>query len=369
MNHNLLLYQRPNQGEPFIANITHLAPDWSRSVAALGGYKLGTFTVTEQELTRHELIDWYSNYLGHVVREDTYGMTTWEGLIYELRLRLGGIEYVRTLDPEWWHNRVKVIYSNDIGERSQIGWIGNDDAAAEYGRMEYVVSLGGATATGAAQMQARHLREFAWPRSRMVGQVEVGGGGSGQPDGLSVTVAGFWATLNWRYYETSLTAQASALVGALVATSEWIAAGRIEANALSVRAACDIPQRLGDLIELIAEQGDASGNVWNVGVYAGKRLVYEPAPVEPDYYLQSGRLTDRGGGEVVPSLMPAGVLVRNLDAPTGGMPAGAASAWDDPTVGYVEDAEYAAPDRLRLRFYGQEESIAMQARKIERGAR
>jgi hypothetical protein len=373
MSYDLHLYQRPSAGEAYVANITAVARGWRRTVRALGGYGVGAFRVGAGDLTAIELADWYNNYLGCVVREISYGMLSWEGFICELRLRRGGLEYVRSLDPEWWHNAVETIYTMPDGTKTGTGLTIQTASAAEYGRMEYEIVLGRSTMLGAQALRDRHLAEYMWPRSRLAGRVALGAVDD-EPDELWVFCAGYWETLNWRHVGNTpswptVQGEASAVVASLVGTSEFVTAGRIESNSLDVMVmppaeAMPVPQRVGDLIGLVVEQGDVAGNVWQCGVYAGRELVYEPAPVEPDYYLQGGRLTDRGGGEVVPSLMPAGVLVRSLDAPVAGVPVGSllgeARAWDDAAVGYVEEVEFVAPGGLVLRWQGEEEQIGLQ---------
>lgn len=356
---NLLLYSRQNEGTAFRANLTDVAQDWQRSIAAIGGYKLGTFRLTEEQVTRAELEDYYTTWIGCVLTEQTAGIESWSGIISELRLVKGGVEYLTTLDPEWFQNKVKVLYTDSNGQQQEIAWLENTDASDIYGEMQYILAFGGGAATPMAYAQATHLAQFAWPRSRMVGVPAVGGEAQPGPDRLEVLVAGWWSTLNWRYYETSLSAAADVLMGTLQAASEWVLDGRREENTMTIYLDCDPPQRLGDLMRDIIEQGDSSGNMWKGGVYAGRKLIYEQAPQTVDYYLRGGVLVDKAGGEVIPSLLEAGFLLENADAPSGTQPPGTSSAWDNPKVGYVEEVEYRAPDGLRLKLYGQEERLAV----------
>jgi len=352
MKPDLWLFRRPNSGEPFAMEITPVARDWSRSIAAMGGHKLGTFSASEETLSSDEMTDWFNDYLGCVVQETCYGIESWQGLVWEMHLIQAGVEYVRTLDPAWFKNRVKVMYTDDSGASQSIAYLSNADSLAEYGRCDWIEVMGGGLAVPMAQRQAALLLEYGWPRSRQMGTIELPVPPSGRPDGLYVTVAGFWATLGWRYYETSLTAQAGAWVDTLRAASEWITAKRLEANTMSVYLDCSIPKRLADALREITEQGDAAGNVWRCGVY-GRGLVYEPVPVTVTHSIQDGRLVDAAGGEVVPWLLEPGFLLRNASAPTGGVPAGTSSLWDDPRNVYVPELEVTAgqgeqPDVLRL---------------------
>jgi hypothetical protein len=383
-----------------------------------------------------------------------------------MSLLLDGIEYRRSLHPEWWHNRVKVYYqypdtedteqgslsytteggevtltddgqdftdwettsgdaqyrvrvtnadgteawgflgasvsateiyvyedeelathgwkgeydgktpsSYDVsdvtlaGSRQTVAWSSNSDSEGQHGRMEYVVKLAGSTPEAAEQIQAAHLDEFAWPRSRMAGSVTSGPGDLPPDDVLEVRCDGFWETLNWRYRSTSRVAAASDLVETLVGESEFVTAGRVDANDMAVKADCDpIPQRLGDLLRVVTEQGDMNGNIWQCGVYEGRELVYEQAPTAVEYFLRGGKLYDNGGALVPPATLEPGFLLSNASAPTGGQPPGTNNVWDDPQVAYVDEVVFEAPDRLKLRLFGEEESVITLTEQVRRGA-
>jgi hypothetical protein len=446
-------------------DLTVLARGWERTILAIKGYGWGSFKLGQEDLTLPELKDvFYGNLLGNRLVETTLGIDSWEGLLYEFRLVIAGREYRRTLTPEWWHNKMKVVYSyptaednqignltynpvansfqddgqdfsewetlagdatysisvtnsdgttawgflgasftttnaNDsvyvytdveltdagwngevsgktpstyevsstelAGERQDTGWSENTDASAEYGVMEYMLTLGGAAPEAAEALRDRELTAFAWPRSRKMG----GGATSSREDlaALEVSVAGYWETLNWTYRATSRIATASDLVTTVVGESEFVTAGRIETNEMRVKADCEpVPKRRGDLIEDIIKQGDLDGNIWQGGVYAGQKLVYEAAPTAVRYLERGdGVLTNLGRTEVVPSLMEAGFLLLDESAPSGGQPPGTSGVWDDPRVGYVDEVRFVAPDTLEYQLMDEEESVTAFTRKIQ----
>lgn len=78
---------------------------------ALGGFWQGSFELSGGDLNWWTLLDFYDNNLALRIVEKTFGRVSWEGLIYEMRLVRNGREYRRTLDPDWWHNKVKTMYS------------------------------------------------------------------------------------------------------------------------------------------------------------------------------------------------------------------------------------------------------------------
>lgn len=467
--YSLTLSGRPTRSEPFIANITHLARGWQRSKQAVGGFWVGSFHIDGAQLVRNRLTDFYNNNLGFIVREYTAGgLLSWEGYIAEMRLILDGVEHMRSLTPENWHNKANIYYTypasedseqgalaydvsapndsfqdqgqdfsdwqttagdslyrikvtnsdstvgwaflgatftttntNDsiycfedverteegwcgthqgktpssyiiervdlAGVRTSTGWAENTDASDEYGEMQYIETLGSVPGEVATFLRARLQAQYAWPRSRMVGGIIPDS--SGSEDRLLVAVAGFWHTLNWRYYTTSRLAACDDLINTLVAASEFVTAGRIETNEMAAKADCDpIPQRLGDLIENIVNLGDESGNLWKGGVYHSKKLVYEPAPTIVDYTLRGGRLFIKGGAAVNPAQLKPGFLLRVSDIMLAGQPPGTSSVWDDPQVAYVDQVTFIAPDTLQLKLYGEEESVVLLQRQIREGS-
>lgn len=360
--YNLLLHGRLAvcSPPPMIDNFTPVIREWRRSIRAVGGYWLGSFHLNAEDVGREELLKWYNDYLGNHLEERTFGLTSWEGLLIEMSLTLDGIEYRRTLDREWWHNYVKVLY-RDGGAQTTTAWGQNADSVAEYGRMEYIDSIGEATSAQATALRDTRLADFGFPRSRMVGGLEF----SSEPreqmvDNLQVTVAGYVATMNWRYRESSIVATAaSTAISTLVGASEFITAGTIDTNALSVDVDCTTPQRLWDAIEDIILQGDASGNRWVGGVYEGREFNYNQAATEVEYYIRNGILMDKLGSQVVPSSLKPDFIVRNANAPSGGTPVGG-NVWDDPRNAWITEVEFVAPDGLILKPAGFEDVEVLQ---------
>jgi len=171
--------------------------------------------------------------------------------------------------------------------------------------------------------------------------------------------------LNWLYRETSITDTASNIITTLASDAEFVTADRIEDNTLSTYIECTPnPRRLGDAIGEIISQGDASGNLWQCGVYVTGKLVYEQAPQEVDYLLRPQALCDKFGAQVLPTLVEPGILVYNANAPLSISPPGGSDVWDDPRVGYVEQVEFIAPDGLRLRLYDEEQTITVLGEQI-----
>ena len=154
------LYGRPTGAEPHWKDLTQAAgKSWKRVTHRLYGYLSASFDLSSDNMSESEIIWLYNSAIGCTIRELTAGMTTWEGLIWDMRLIVGGVQYVRTLDSEWTHNKVKAVYSSDIGLRTATAWTENTDASDEYGEMQYIDSMGGATPEGATALVARRIAE------------------------------------------------------------------------------------------------------------------------------------------------------------------------------------------------------------------
>lgn len=362
-------------GPAFTDDLGAIARNYRHVSQAAGGYWSASFTLHQDDLTRSELVNFYNLNLGCRLVETCFGMTAWEGMIVEMTLKQEGSAFGQTMKPTLFHNRVKVFYSDDIGSRAEVAWSENTDSSDIFGESELVLSIAGSTATAATALRDTHLTEFAWPRSREIqGDSYSGEGGRPAPDTLEITAVGHWGNLNQRYRESSETAGASTLITTLVGESEFVTAGRIETNADSTFVDCHpIPQRLGDLIRGIIEQGDNTGAVWQGGVYGGRELVYEEVPTEWTYQKRGSELLDKAGNPVPLALVKPGFLLYNASAPTGWTRPGASSDWDNPQIRYVDQVEFldggrGGLDELRLSFPGDDMSMSVLQERIRRGA-
>lgn len=370
----LFLCQRLKQGSAAILPLDGLARGWRRSLGAIGGFQDATFQLSGADLTRAELLSFFNASLGYRVLETQGALTTWEGYIQTMQYTTGLREYVRTLAPEWFHNKVRIDYTNSSGAKANTGWLDNLDSQANFGILSYDVKMDAMSSTGATALANRHLLEFAWPRTRWTGSLELGGQAPvGEPDNLQLTCVGYFDTLNWQYHTADAQYQAGVYLDNIVDASEFIVPGRIDTNTLLVyfaHSGAGNYGRYGDMARNIIGQGDASGNVWRGGVYEDRKFYYERAPTAVDHLIMDGRLTDSHGRTELPQLVRPGFLVRDLNAPVVGRPGGTASDWDAPDVGYVEQVDWDEELRqLTLQFSDVEESPFLLARRVSRQRR
>lgn len=437
-------------------DIPSVRESWTRVTSANGGYLTGNFEVSG--LAESDIKDFFNRYLGFEVQEHAVNTMTWTGFVYRMTLELNGVQYIRTLEPDWFHNRVKAYYSNlsvadrnvgnlvyrtaplrfsDDGQdfsawetvagnaayRIQVantdgttswaylgasstvtnpndtiavytdlalttaGWNDQDpigppaltpfayqvfeiqfegerydttwgevaDSQDTFGTVEYIVSLGGADAAAADALRDRHITEFGYPRTRMSGGIEIIPGVQKRGIRLSVDVAGWVATLFWKYRVWSQTETISNLIIGTTNESEFVDASVqvLGVNTLVSSVDCyPMPQRIGDVIQALVDQGDAAGNAYQWFVY-NRILYYEQQPDEPTYFLSNGQLFDNAGTAVIPQLLKPGFLLSVREAPVAPLPLGA-SIIAEGDVAYVEQVEFTAPNQLRLTLAGQD---------------
>lgn len=121
---SLWMYPRPLFGTTYMTDLAQLAHNWRRSTRALGGYWMAEFTISG--VSRDELWAFYHSNMGQLVKEVSLGSVTWEGEIYEMTIHVDGASYTTTLDPDRWHNKVKVQYTYPRVEDAQQGVLAYD---------------------------------------------------------------------------------------------------------------------------------------------------------------------------------------------------------------------------------------------------
>jgi len=365
-DYSLNLFQRVTRnttGLAYTGDLTYHALGWKRSSRAVGGYWSGSFQLSSETLSKAELDNFYNNMLGTRLVETAYGMTSWEGMIWQMDYHQRGSIFRRTLDKELFHNRIAVWYSDDIGNRAKTAQANNTASQEEYGICSLVVSLGGANAAAATAMRTTLMSAHEWPRSREVGTLTIGEGDRPSNDYITVTVGGYWQTLNWVYRISTITDTPNAIFTALLAAAEFVSEGRIEANTDVVRLDCfPIPLQFGDAMERVINFGDSGGFVWQGGVYADRKFNYEKAPQAWEYQYRDGRLLDKAGQDVPFPLLEPGFLLFNAAAPMGGEPPGTVWPWNNSRYRYVEEVEFVAPDEIRLSFGVASRPIVIRAR-------
>ena len=275
-----------DEPERFRADVSDVASGYSRSIRRNGGFWLGDFTITADKWTQAELADFFYTNLGYVFEENSSGLITWRGIIYEMDLTIGGTTLRRTLDL--MENVVAARYVNDDGEPISITGSSNDTSVSRYGRKENILRYDDLSASSAQALVDTRLSEHGWPWAR-----PVGGGKADQKDKLEVTLAGISHTANWQYLSQAdlFVEDASAYITDIADNDlEFIGSQGVRANTLQVYRKARQDTRAWDTIMKVTEMGDADGNPWRVWVNVDDQLVYEQIDPTPIYYLRDGKL-------------------------------------------------------------------------------
>lgn len=231
--------------------------------------------------------------------------------------------------------------------KTETGWKEDTDSMTEFGQVEEVLLRAALTDAAANAEALTELGKRAWPRTLPPDSVTVAEAES-EEDELSILFHGYSHTLPNRYARQLGTNTASAHVTNLIAASEFVTAGIIQTNAMSYKIDERAPMRAWQVLRDIIATGDASGNRWVGGVYADRKFNYQQADTTLAYHYRGGRLYNVAGGEVEPWFALPG-LVQLDDAPIGPTQITGDIA-DDPRVVFIEEVEFAAPDRLTFKI-------------------
>ncbi|KKW10827.1 MAG: hypothetical protein UY48_C0029G0014 [Candidatus Gottesmanbacteria bacterium GW2011_GWB1_49_7] len=271
-----------------------------------------------------------------VLISDTQGRDVWWGYLDGVEINAKGLRLSVGLAGMW--NTIYVQYTNDVVATTTAA--GTHAASiASYGTKEIIVSASDlASSTAAEAMRDRLVEFYGLPRVERTP--------SDNPEMMAVlTCAGWWNTLNWRYYTNAGTdtVDTTALIADIVTTSGALLAG----SELSTTSSITMPetrsgdQRAGDEIAKLLIVGISGGNRLKAKVTKGRilRVEAEPSSGASDYRWVKGRLYDNNNYPVQPQECPAGMWV---EASTGLWGSATTSVLVDTGKFFVEEAEYDA---------------------------
>ena len=179
----------PISTKNFVADLTEIMPDWSRSIRSMGGYWVGSGTIRGDFKTLQQI---YYNWLFYHI-EEAAGAVTWEGIVYEMDFVTGGVTRRISLDDVW--NASKAIYIDGNNEQKETAFSTNDESIALYGRREEVLSFEGLPEDTAELRRDKYIRQNAWPLSKPQ-RLEVG---RRNDTFLKMTMCGYVFTANSKY--------------------------------------------------------------------------------------------------------------------------------------------------------------------------
>lgn len=223
------------------------------------------------------------------------------------------------------------------------GWYRDTASISEYGRLDEIILEGGLSAAAASAKAATHLARYGWPRLRPPDSFTEN---TSDVNRLIITCYGYIFTLNWRMNEVYGTYGMSTAITNLLTGMDYVSAGIIDTNSVSYTIENRVQLPVWQILKTIATSGDASGNLWQMGVYSERKLNYSQFSSALSYRFRRGQLYNIVGGLFEPWLAQPGWMQLD-DAPI--VPGSiTANSNDDPRRALIEEVVYSAPNGLEL---------------------
>ena len=281
----------------FLTNLTGKYEKWKHKIAALGGYKSASFTLTEEQI---DLDDWWNDGLMRkLIYRNPEGVPIFEGFVSKLAYSFGTDNMTRQIQDH--HNRIYMRFTEVTPKGKAVDGdprviIVNDTSfQRRFGIKSKVVNGGEITADEA----------YAWARAELTNgaRVKTGMGinvsGTSTPN-IKVTVDGFYKTLEWiPYYSTSDDeVPAHDFIKAVLAQFSTVNPGFINTdyswmdyNFLRVRARSEDYNTCWKLINDVVNYGGLGGERWVLGLSSDRRVIYKPAETITNIYNTEGHYT------------------------------------------------------------------------------
>lgn len=329
------------------------------TLSAFGNYWSLGFNA---KLTVSETEDWIENGLGrHVELYDEGLNVVFEGFVSEVSANIGSLSYKRGPLISSVANKIKVVYSTvdtstdlpSVGMRESTDWAEDADSQNEYGIIERVISVGGASPTNAEQIRDLALERYAIPA-----RDEEDNLASPSEPTMSVTCLGYIHWLDAYTVDLATTGEQNASVklqAVLAADPNGLFSvdySNIQTNTTQVGAYDRSDRSAIEVVKGIVAAGDAALDSWTFGFKAGRIAHYTPIPTAPQYQRRvsdpSAMVDYYGGTATVPFwlVQPAEWLVYTdvfISRPD------PSSMIEDPRYIFIETLDYAMPRSLTIR--------------------
>lgn len=366
MEHYVHIYQRPRQGNAFIAR--YLAYNYRHRISAVGGFDSMSCALAPSSADEGKRF--VDDLLGCrvAVHVDNPAEPIWEGFINRIRFGSGGIEWSISLDE--MYNRSTVTYTTTGTTQASTTTATNDtNSQSLYGIKQINVEQGvQANATAPNKLRDTNLAVYAWPQPTMM---PLGG----KADNLiHLECKGFYDTLSWETFSdtSGLSATVNSVLTSAAPTGILLSLANgttffnradfsdIENNATSVLRERRRGQTAWDIIKEFQELGDA-GQYWVAGITptdpnTGERRFYfkvQRTAIDYTTRLRDGlQLRDVWGRRVDPWRARPDAGVRITDS---------LIAWDglgdNPTESWIAVIEYDA-NTQRATWRGLDDTAA-----------
>jgi hypothetical protein len=348
-----------NTGGKVIDTLNDQVDEYSHVIAARGGFQSATIVLKGNPKI---VDDWYSNGVGrHISVYSESQQLVWQGFVNSVSIKLGSLAATRG-PLTGIANNVALVYSTvdtttsppTLGGRTKTAYQTNIASQSLYGIWEKVLSSGGVTAADAAAIVASYLAEQKNPD--LVETLNLGS--SPVEPSIILECLGYVHWLESYTFNASSTGTQSPdqkLIAVLNASPNLVFSA--DHGAITTANSLLVPiYESGDhtgleVVKGIAALGDASGNRYDYGIYADRKMVYNLAPTVTEYnhrlYDNSQRIDDAGGNMVFPYNVRPGKWAFLSDFLSGSVNM-TTPLVDDPRAIYIETVTYRAPDIVTL---------------------
>lgn len=250
---------------------------------------------------------------------DELGVRVWWGMVYELELWSGKLQFKASLADVF--NKVSVGYSyiatgtQEVGQRKTTTPVSDVNSQAEYGTKELVQLSGGMADAEANALAAGLLAKYSWPKGGLTASNYT----VGSEAKAIIYLRGWWDTAFWQYASKTTTAstETSVQIKDLLATyAPLLSAVEMDASAISSSNYKDGSKLVGSVVEEMAAASSVTGLDCTIWVDAN-RLTYiarEPASTTINYLMDDdGALCATSGEPVRNTTPPVGVYVKTAD--------------------------------------------------------
>ena len=354
-----------------------VAGTWNHTIRAQGGY----WTASCQMAGKlSDMLNIFNNWLGLRVEENTAGISTWEGIIYEIDLSYHGI--TRRVSLDLVYNYIKVLYQDEEGDTQTTAVGSITDSIGRYGRQEMIHTSDFLTATAATAFRDTLLNSWGWPYVKPVGAtfprpepITTPEPFYTSPDRgpldiatLDIQCCGMIYTANWRFEQVgdgSADNLSDWISEILTTDCEFLYPSIINTNTLQVYKDTSQPRRCWDLLQTLVGLGDTSGNPYRIYCDNNAMVNYEQISTTALYFVRNGRLhTAAGRTPINPWMMKPGV-VRDEDM---FVSMGLGSGWlTDRREFYPDEISVDASGNVRMKtiYFDEGDLIISQLQGIE----
>jgi hypothetical protein len=229
------IYERGAAGVPSttqpVLDIAMVIDSYSHTIDHHIGFETMT---TSFPCTLEDALDWLANGLMRsALVSGPDAEPVWEGFLETIEAQIG--DEVRSVSVRDMANRVRVRYTNVLGEPDTIATASDTASQALYGTKDTVLALNESDSTEAGHFQIVMLARLKNPIAGPSATAQSGGG-SGEVR-LTLHFAGWYTTLDWvltsdtSTTKTSTTTQVGTLLGDIAAINAFIAT--VTANIVS----------------------------------------------------------------------------------------------------------------------------------------